>query len=595
VNHDGGSNLVATGFKWGLEADLSDATDVATTMASDSTFTAELTGLTPNTTYYFTAYSTNASRTDYGTIVRFETPCDPVPSDVQGCDAGAITSLNYQGYDYRLVEINGRCWFAENLRTENYNDGTTPIPSGLSDDEWSATQDGAVTVVDEGGTGEGMYLAQNGRLYNWHAVNTGNLCPTGWHVPTDDEFTDLSNYLGGDSVAGRKMKAADCWTFSSGGTNESGFSAVNGGQRGYNDGLFGNILTTSYFWSSTYYFSNLGWARRMGENYEHIIREVKNSKHGLSVRCVQDPMTETIDATDRGYETGTLQGKVLHDGGSNVVATGFKWGLQPDLSDATVITTTMAADSTFTAVLTGLADGTTYYYTTFATNAVRTDYATPLSFTTACISVPSDIQGCDNGALTSVNYQGYDYQLVEINGECWFAENLRSENYNDDTPIPTTQNGEIPWWNLPDGGVTVHDEGGADESFNLLQYGRLYNWYAVNTGDLCPTGWHVPTDEEFAALATYLGGVAVAGGKMKSSVCWNGSNESDFSGIGGGYRQDTGGFRSIEEGGYFWTSSITTVAYPWARPLYSDSQEFNPTDLFHKRTGLSIRCVQDPD
>jgi uncharacterized protein (TIGR02145 family) len=308
-------------------------------------------------------------------------------------------------------------------------------------------------------------------------------------------------------------------------------------------------------------------------------------------------VVETSDATDVGGDTGTLQGKVLHDGGSNLVATGFKWGLQADLSGAADTVVTMAADSTFAAVLTGLTVGSTYYFSAYSTNASGTVYGDTLSFVVSC-SPPSDLPGCNGGSLTSYEYQGYDYRLVEINGLCWFAENLRNENYNDGTAIPSgmasTGFGNA-WSTTTDGAVTVYGEGGAYEATFLADYGRLYNWYAVNTGNLCPSGWHVPTEAEWTTLTDGLGGVTVAGDALKSSPsdnpAWDGTNSSGFSALAGGYRGDNGLFGSGGNRGYFWSSS------PYG--TFSSYQILNggntevTTTYADQGSGLSVRCVLD--
>ena len=125
--------------------------------------------------------------------------------------------VSYQGYDYATVLIGEQCWFAENLRNEHYANGDA-IPSGLSDSEWSSTASGATAVYGED-AGCNNYspdidacdpsqsLSEYGRLYNWYAVDDARgLCPSGWHVPTDGEWTAMTDFLGGGSVAGGQMK-----------------------------------------------------------------------------------------------------------------------------------------------------------------------------------------------------------------------------------------------------------------------------------------------------------------------------------------------------------------------------------------------------
>lgn len=588
VTDDGGYAISATGIKWGLQADLSGAADTILTMAADSTFATALTGLEENTTYYFSAYATNAKGTNFGDTLSFTTPCYQFPSTLQGCDAGALTSLNYQGYDYTLVEIDGKCLFAESLRSEYYNDGTTAIPSGLDDSAWATTAEGASAIYDQGGANEAFNLAKNGRLYNWHAVNTGNLCPAGWHVPSDPEWMDLTDFLNTDVV---KMKSASCWN----GTNESGFSALPGGYRS-SDGSF--LLPNEYFWWSSTAYGAQAWFRSVGGVFNILGRSRDSHQEGMSVRCLRDPMVvETSDATDVGGDTGTLQGKVLHDGGSNLVATGFKWGLQADLSGAADTVVTMAADSTFAAVLTGLTTGSIYYFSAYSTNASGTVYGDTLSFTTPCDPFPSGMQGCDFGTLTSLSFDDYDYRLVEIGGQCWFAENLRSENYaNGDAISPFDANNTDLIASTD--GIVFNYYG---DLANLESYGRLYNWYAANeTRGLCPLGWHVPSQNEFDALATYLGGSSEMGGKMKSASCWDGTNESGFSALPGGYIQIFGGLLNEGENGHFWTTSTAEVSYPFfgtvtvGLRLRLDLGVPEATTIQSPlREAASVRCVRD--
>lgn len=136
--------------------------------------------------------------------------------------------VNYHGYDYSTVLIGEQCWFAENLRTEHYANGDV-IPGDLSDSEWETAASGALAVYGEGTSDclhgncdEVQNLEDYGRLYNWHAVDDSRgLCPSGWHVPTNGEWTLLTDFLGGASIAGAAMKSSSCDTPSWDGTNSS--------------------------------------------------------------------------------------------------------------------------------------------------------------------------------------------------------------------------------------------------------------------------------------------------------------------------------------------------------------------------------------
>ena len=201
--------------------------------------------------------------------------------------------LEYQGYDYETVQIGEQCWFAENLRSENYDNGDA-IPSGLSNSEWSSTSSGAIAVYPASASNLETY----GRLYNWYAVDDARgLCPSGWHVPTDGEWITLEMVLGmSESEAnnfswrgtdeGTHMKADYGWS-NGNGTNLSGFSGLPGGLR-RTTGVYQYVGSFGYWWSSSQYEYVNGYRRLLGQNYEGISRYFSELRRGYSVRCVRD-------------------------------------------------------------------------------------------------------------------------------------------------------------------------------------------------------------------------------------------------------------------------------------------------------------------
>ena len=206
--------------------------------------------------------------------------------------------LEYQGYDYTTVLIGEQCWFAENLRSENYENGDA-IPSNLSDSEWSSTTSGAVAVYGEGSStcyhdspdgdacDSGWSLNEYGRLYNWYAVDDSRgLCPSGWHVPTDGEWTVMTDHLGGAPVAGGQMKTDYGWYGGGNGTNSSGFSGLPGGYRPYS-GSFLDAGINGYWWSSSP-FGSFAWYRALYYYFEDVFRSDYSLRFGFSVRCVRD-------------------------------------------------------------------------------------------------------------------------------------------------------------------------------------------------------------------------------------------------------------------------------------------------------------------
>ena len=316
-------------------------------------------------------------------------------------------------------------------------------------------------------------------------------------------------------------------------------------------------------------------------------KNVKGTSPGdtLSFTTYAAPTVDTDAATSLTSSAATLSATITATGGAAVTATGFKYATNSALTTPTDIAGS-GTSSPFTASLTGLTAATQYWAVGYATNSVGTSYGDTITFTTGA-ATPSNTP-C---AIPSVTYDGYTYPTVQIGGQCWFAENLRNDNYNDGTAIPGNLDNST-WTTTTAGAQTVYDQGGTNESTNLATYGRLYNWYAVtNAAGLCPTGWHVPTDAEWTALATHLG--ANAGNQLKAaSPTWDGTNSSGFSALPGGWRSSsTGSFYDLGDDGYWWSSS-PSGSDAWYRGLYSgDSLVFGDVD--DVRDGCSVRCVQD--
>lgn len=196
------------------------------------------------------------------------------------------TVTDIDGNIYKTVKIGDQWWMAENLKTTKYNDGAD-IPNVTDNTEWVNHTTPAYCWYDN----DISYKNPYGALYNWYSVNTGKLAPTGWHVASDAEWTTLTDYLGGESVAGGKLKETGSSHWDSpntGATNVTGFSALPAGFR-YKDGAFYYIVYYGIWWSSTEYSTNNAWYRYM---YFDIIKVNRinyyTKEYGFSVRCVKD-------------------------------------------------------------------------------------------------------------------------------------------------------------------------------------------------------------------------------------------------------------------------------------------------------------------
>ncbi len=221
------------------------------------------------------------------------TPPNPTPGNTLNGKTTAVfnNSISYgtmtdqDGNIYKTVTIGTQTWMAENLRTTKYNDGT-PIPNVIDPTAWKNLSTGAYCNYNN--TTSDDTIATYGRLYNWFAVNTGELAPTGWHVPGDAEWLILVNYLVGPSGAKLKEAGTTHWASpNTGATNETGFTALPGGWRTDN-GTFTSIGGYGLWWCATEYDSFEAWQRSMGCNYSDVYIYYNNKKAGYSVRCVKN-------------------------------------------------------------------------------------------------------------------------------------------------------------------------------------------------------------------------------------------------------------------------------------------------------------------
>jgi uncharacterized protein (TIGR02145 family) len=204
------------------------------------------------------------------------------------------------GNSYKTVYIGSQTWMAENLKTSKYNDGTS-IPNVKDSLEWLKLTTGAWCYYDN----DNKYNAKYGKLYNWYAVDSisngnKNVCPTGWHVPSDAEWKVLTDYLGGDSIGGGKMKEVGITSWYSPNTlatNTSLFTGLPGGYRKGNCNYCGDhsyegvcvfIGVRSYWWSSSELSGGNSWFRTLRSDEGDVYRGGLEFKSGLSVRCLRD-------------------------------------------------------------------------------------------------------------------------------------------------------------------------------------------------------------------------------------------------------------------------------------------------------------------
>jgi uncharacterized protein (TIGR02145 family) len=277
VTYDGGAQITSRGVCWST----SPQPDITDFHSSDGTgsgsFPSTMNNLSPATTYYVRAYASNGSWTVYGEEYSFRTKL----SDADG-------NL------YNTILIGSQLWMTENLRTSKLNDNTA-IPEIQDNAQWVSLTTPEYCWYDNNINFKSTY----GALYNWYTVNTGKLCPNGWRVPTDTDFSVLETTLGmAASQAevwgfrgtdhGLKMKNTSGWDENGNGTNSSGFTALPGGYRYGLDGMFVLQTTITYWWTASEHDADRGWYRRLDSSSDQVYRASTSKKGGKYVRCVKN-------------------------------------------------------------------------------------------------------------------------------------------------------------------------------------------------------------------------------------------------------------------------------------------------------------------
>jgi len=489
---------------------------------------------TANTGYSFIRWEGDAS----GTNAMIKVAVNSNKNVTAVFATGIVTDID--GNTYLTMKIGNQTWMAENLKVTHYRNGDA-INNVTDATEWINLTTGAYCNYDNNTSNVGTY----GRLYNWYAVNDNrNISPEDWHVPTDEDWKEMEMHLGmsqseadayewrGTDEGGKlKETGINHWNSpNTGATNESGFTALPGGFRHGYDGHFSSMGSNADFWSFTEGGSSNSWGRGLYYSSSSVARNYYYKPYGFSVRCVKDeypytPPIASFNVTPLSGNTNTqfsFDATGCSDNEDDISQLQVRWDWENDGTWDTEYSTTKTAVHQFNSpdtytVLLGVKD--TSGLTGHTTKEV-TVYEAP-----------------ETGSVTDID--GNVYQTVKIGNQWWMMENLKVTSYRNGEAIPNVTD-TTEWYNLTTGAYCYYD----NDAYNTTIYGRLYNWYSINDSrSIAPTGWHVPTDEEWTTVINYLGGESVAGGKLKENgtTHWtspnNGAtNESGFSALPGGYR-----------------------------------------------------------
>jgi uncharacterized protein (TIGR02145 family) len=593
----GGTSILTRGVVWGTSPGPTISLNTKTNDGSGpGTYTSFISGLNPGTTYYVRAYVTNSFGTSYGGENSFVTNNVEISPEVLLTVPQYISAAN---------AISGG---------EVLSDGGSTVTSrGVV---WSTTPNPTINLITKtvDGSGLGAFVSNiTGlsldvtyyvRAYATNSVGTkySSEFQIKLSLPT------VIPLLEGSTFSGNQIKQGANVIFSGGspvtargivwGTNpqptiELNTKTMEGNGLGSFIGIANFQLNNCTEYYVRAYATNIG-----GTSYS----SPANCYIFDNISAVSTSVISAV-TTNSAVCGGDL---FLANCMTNIVR-GVIWSTSPDPTIGLATKTENENGSgVYVSNITGLAPNTTYYIRAYAKIKGSSNcgisfvkYGVVRTFTTA--------SAFNCGLSTITDIDGNTYNTVQIGTQCWTKENLRVTKYSDGISIPLDNSGGTAgngagqtWGSRTTGARTIYEHSAS----NLTTYGYLYNWYAAkgiattyNTSykNLCPAGWHVPSDGEWTALTTFLGGESIAGGKMKSTgtTLWaspntGATNVSGFTGLPGGFRNNDGRFLIISDRACFWGADDNASR----RELYSNGGSVN-SSTSSKSVGFSVRCLRD--
>jgi len=550
-------------------------------------FTANITDLTANTTYYVRAYATNSSGTAYGNEVSFKT------SAAQTTTLPTLTTVAISAITQTAANSGG------NVSADG---GATVSARGVI---WSTSQNPTVALSTKtsNGTGTGEFtsnitgLTANTTYYvRAYATNStgtayGNevtfktsttqtiTIPTLTTVAISAITQTTANSGGNVSADGGATVSARgvIWSTSQNPTVALSTKTSNGTGTGeFTSNITGLTANTTYYVRA--YATN-----STGTAYGNEVTFKTSAAQTTTI-----PTLTTVAISAITQTTANSGGNISADGGATVTARGVIWSIS---QNPTVALSTKTSNSTgtgaFTSNITNLTANTTYYVRAYATNSTGTAYGNEVSFKTSAVVTT-------NSGVTDLC--GKSYKEIIIGNQTWISENLSTCKYRNGDPIPHVKD-DATWASLTTGAYCYFNN---DSTKYAAIYGKIYNWFAVtDSRGLAPTGWHIPSQTELTTMINTLGGAATAGGKMKTtgttycSTNTSATNTSGFSGLPAGDRRGFNGvFNNIGVFGGFWSTTQFDSSNAWNFRLYCNSAEATIGND-GKRHGFSVRIIKD--
>jgi uncharacterized protein (TIGR02145 family) len=589
ITDDGGAQIIASGVCWNTSDNPTIENNKTIESGGSASFISNISLLSPGTSYYVRAYATNSAGTSYGKSVSFKTLGDKPSSNTLPVSNIQLTSATLHG-SVNPNSLSTTVNF-EWGTTTSYGNTVTPAQSPLTGNS------SVIVTADLSGLASGTTYHVRIKVENSLGVTySSDLIFKTLGDPPSATISSASNIQVRSSTLNGSVNPNYLVTAV---IFEWGITAS-----------YGNTVTSSQ--SPLTGSSNVNVnadlsGLKPGTTYHYRIRATNllgttNSPDMTFLTLGQIPTTIALTATNLQYTTATLNGSVNPNYLNSTIS--FEWGTTLDYgNNITPVNNNIPAGNTAVSVsigISGLNQGTTYHFRVVAANELGTSYSNDLTFTT--LEPISDIEG---------NH----YNIKTLGTQIWMTDNLKTTRYNNGDIIGTT----TPALLVISGESTPKYQWSCDgNESNVAIYGRLYTWFtATDPRNVCPTGWHIPTDYEWTALTDYLTnngyGYGGSGSHIAKSIAstslWlsdptlgapgkdqPSNNASGFNGLPGGIRSDDSGEANFSLPGgstAWWSSTELTSTVAWQRLLIFNNPDVVRSYFGGKKNAVAVRCIKN--
>jgi uncharacterized protein (TIGR02145 family) len=531
--------------------------------------------------------------------------CDSIIVHSSNLNYGSV--IDNDGNTYKTIVIGSQEWMVENLKTSTYTNGF-PISNVVDQNEWRNLTTGAWAHYNN----NSQYECPYGKLYNYYAAV--NVCPTGWHLPSYQEWNVLSDYLGGESVAGKKMKSTGTKFWQSpnlGATNESRFFGIPGGMR-YNFGEFAYIGIGQYWWSITENSYENIWLGYLNFNNESFVKYGARRESGFSVRCLKDsiPLPQSVGALNcnnaitnwtlvEGTSTGLICEVSYIDGNGN-----WHNGQQVNSKGVSGLTATLDPG-----VFASGNGSLTYSITGTPSTSGTASFALNIGGQTCTLNLPVASNQSSQYPTGSVFCASGPTEVVDVvnplTGKTWMDRNLGATRVATSSSDASSYGDLYQWGRGNDGHqcrnsdtsniISSNDFPGHGEF--IVTFHPEYNWQNPVNSNLwqgvngvnnpCPTGYRIPTESEWenerlSWFSSNSAGAYATSLKLSSAGIRDYTNWAPVMDIG-----NSGHYWSSTYGNYLAGNNLPLVSFL----CFIDSSA--AIDARVSSYGCSVRCIKD--